>query len=169
MRLAGNRWHAESLTEESLIKGLFTEVWAGLRCFANFKEEPTYLPSLNRQQMALVLLDPGKNCWGHERTFHRNYDWGVWPQPEPRESGRERGECSLSSCWCFPMTQPKWLGQGDWGCPLQRSASQGQSKVEVGRESERGQGQRKIKKTYQVIFARWFNSLRLWFLTVKWQ
>lgn len=59
------------------MKGLITEVWAGLRCFANLQVEPTYLPSLNRQQMALVLLDPGKNCWGHERTFDRNYDWSV--------------------------------------------------------------------------------------------
>lgn len=92
--------------------------------------EPTHLPipGLNRQQTALVLLEPGENYWGHERNFHRNCDRGVRPQPEPAEAESE-GSALLA---------PAGLGQGLGRCTLQRSASQGQSKGEVGRESERG-------------------------------
>lgn len=89
-------WQETAGTLRALIKGLFSEVWAGLRYFTSLQVEPTYLltaPNLTGQQkQGSYIVDPGKQSWSHGRLRPQ----GLWLRSAATArtggSGREWGE-----------------------------------------------------------------------------
>lgn len=101
--------------EESLIKGVFSEVWEGLRYFTNLH---LTAPNLMGQQKAVVLPDPGKRSWSHGRPLPQEL-W-LWSAATTGTWWVSKGAGGVNAyCWCFPFTQTNWKPEGTGACVMQ--------------------------------------------------
>lgn len=122
---------SQGLTEENLMRALFTEVWAGLRKLENDSEVVSGIsvPSSRRREQrseaCWVLLLLLKSYEATVAAAEERSPWNTCREQSERTAGSwERGQesnslvplfsCILITCWCLPLVQLN-LKPGQWG------------------------------------------------------